>query len=100
MKELTAPPAAQRDANSVEMIRVWIAERELQCSIFVGMYKDSKFPEERAWGILLADVARHVSDALLKSGQTNRTTVSDIRDSFLRELDIPTSDTKGSFVIE
>jgi hypothetical protein len=98
MNELTIPPAAVRDAKSVETIRAWIAGHELQCSIFVGMYKDSKFSEEWAWGILLADVARHVSDTLMKSGQTQSSCVEAIKESFLRELAKPTSETEGDFV--
>lgn len=98
MKELTIPPAAVRDSTSVEMIRAWIADHELQCSIFVGMYKDSKFSEEWAWGVLLADVARHVSEALMKSGQTQSSSVELIKDSFLQELAKPTSEIEGDFV--
>jgi hypothetical protein len=47
------------------MLRVWIAERKLHCSMKVGMYRETmKIPEEKAWGVILADVARHVACGL------------------------------------
>ena len=39
-KQLPIPEAALRDGNSVEMLRVWIAEKKLHCSIKVGMYQE------------------------------------------------------------
>jgi hypothetical protein len=96
MKELTVPPAAVRDPNAIEVISAWIAEHGLHCSLKIGMYEDD---ETRAWGILLADAARHVADALASSGDYDRSNALDeIRASFGRELDNPTSDTSGSFV--
>jgi hypothetical protein len=60
------------------------------------MYGDG---ETRAWGILLADAARHVADALSSSGNYDHgAALNEIRASFARELDDPTSKTCGSFV--
>lgn len=100
MNERPIPEAAQRDENSVEMMRAWIAEKGLHCSIKVGMYKDSGLAlEERAWGILLADVARHVSMALDQFYDANAATSLDaIRASFLAELSKPTSNVHGKAV--
>lgn len=96
MKELVVPPAAVRDPDAVEVIRAWIAEQGLHCSLNVGMHGDD---ETRAWGILLADAARHVADALSSSGHREREVVLDqICASFLRELDTPTSKTTGGYV--
>src|SRR5262245_33211441 len=59
------PEAALRDKDAVEMLRVWIAEGGLRCSIKVGMYRETMdVAEEKAWGTILADVARHVANAL------------------------------------
>jgi len=65
MKELIVPPAAQEDDKSVEMLRVWIAQKGLHCSLNIGMYEEAKrVNEEKAWGIILADAAKHIADAL------------------------------------
>lgn len=94
------PEAAVRDADAVEMLRVWIAERGLHCSIKVGMYRETmNIPEEKAWGTILADVARHVSKALESGYSTNAAeSLQKIRDSFMKELGGPTSEVKGDFV--
>jgi hypothetical protein len=36
MKELVIPPAAQGDDDSWELLRVWVAEGGLHCSLKVG----------------------------------------------------------------
>ena len=54
-----AEQTSSKDDNAVEMLRVWIANKRLGVSMNVGMYKEATdIPEEKAWGILLADVAR------------------------------------------
>jgi hypothetical protein len=94
------PQAALEDENAVEMLRVWIAGRAIHCSMKIGMYQETtKIPEERAWGTILADVARHVARALDTSYAKDVTTSLDkIRDVFLKEIGSPTSDAKGGFV--
>jgi len=57
-KFLTIPPAAQRDKASFEVMRVWIAEQGQHVSISSGAWEDPF-----AWGIVLADLARHVAFA-------------------------------------
>lgn len=94
------PEAAFRDKNAVEMLRVWIAERRLYCSIKVGMYRETtNIPEEKAWGRILADAARHVAHALESGYSINpEEALNKIRNSFLMELDSPTSEATGEFV--
>jgi hypothetical protein len=50
MKECIIPAPARRDQDSVEMIRVWVAEKGLHCTINIGMYENHAAPEEVAWG--------------------------------------------------
>jgi hypothetical protein len=94
------PEAALRDEHAVEMLRVWIAERRLHCSMKVGMYRETmNVPEEEAWGTILADVARHVSRALEFAYSANASeSLQKIRNSFMKELGAPTSEAKGGFV--
>lgn len=99
MKVLTVPDAALRDSSSVEMARVWIAEEGLHCSLKVGMYMESsKVPEQKAWGMILADMTRHIADALQKAhGLEREASIAAIRESYLRELNAPTTEVKGHF---
>lgn len=94
------PEAALRDKDAVEMLRVWIAERGLHCSIKVGMYRETmNIPEEEAWGTILADIARHVAAALQSGYSMDASRSLDrIQQHFLDELANPTSDAKGGFL--
>jgi len=94
--DLPIPPVAQRDKNSREVIRAWVAEEGLHCSLNVGLWGDR---EGTAWGILLSDVARHVTDAIGKGDRSKREQIlADIRAAFEREMEEPTSPTEGSFI--
>jgi hypothetical protein len=98
MKTLSVPPAAARDENSIQMLSAWIAEQGLHCSIKVGMWKAQGLNEPKSWGILLADVIRHVSNAVQEetgesAGETTETLVRALMD----ELEEPTSKTSGGF---
>ena len=98
MKQCVIPDAALRDKDSVEMIRVWIAEQGLHCVMNVGIYQEQRQPEAFAWGIILTDVARHVANALQERyGIEAEASLRQIREGFLAELDSPTSEAKGSF---
>jgi hypothetical protein len=94
------PEAALRDTDAVEMLRVWIAERSLHCSIKIGMYRETmNISEEKAWGTILADVAKHVANALESGYSTNANeSLQKIMDSFIKELGSPSSEAKGGFV--
>jgi len=100
LNQRPVPEAALRDDDAVEMLRVWIAERGLHCSMKIGMYVETmKVSEEKAWGTILADVARHVSRALESGYSTDASeSLQKIRDSFIKELGVPTSEAKGDFV--
>lgn len=99
MKELSIPVPAARDPKSMEMLRVWVAEQGLHCSVRVGVYEGSgRVSEEKAWGIMLADIARHVSVALeSRSGLDPAKTVESINQSLQEELHRPSSAFKGGF---
>ena len=64
MEGLGIPPAALRDIEALELVRVWVAEQGLHCSLRVGLYAGDGVPwETAAWGTILADLAGHVADA-------------------------------------
>jgi len=99
MNERPIPEAAFDDENAVEMLRVWIASRGLHCSMKVGMYEETHdVPEEKAWGKILADVARHVANALESGyGAEAGTSLDAIRDAFNAELKDRSVAIRGGF---
>ena len=99
MKELVIPPTAHRDEDSTEMIRAWIAEKGLHCSLNIGIWEGhAKIKEADAWGILLADVIKHVANAMHEryDAEPDETRVQIVK-SLFAELEIPTSEVKGQF---
>lgn len=98
MRTLVIPPAAQRDENAVQMLSAWIAEKGLHCTLNVGTWQSQGKSEANAWGILLADVVRHISNALQEQqGANAELSAKQIVEALLKELDNPTSKVKGGF---
>jgi len=100
MNERPIPAAAQRDVTSVEMLRVWVAEKQLHCSLKIDMYRDGMgIDEELAWGTILADAARHIAQGLHpEDAQAEGAALQKILLRLREELATPTSDIKGGFV--
>jgi len=96
LNEQPVPPAALLDSDSMEMLRVWIAQKGLHCSLRVGYYEGRKVREERAWGIMLADVSLHIARAIAQSlGRDERTALAEVIKNMHDELDRPTSAVTG-----
>lgn len=95
-KELPIPPVAKADEKAREMLRAWIANNGLHCSLNVGIWEKD---EAVGWGILLSDVTRHFADALQKTkGKNKAQTIEEVRRVFNDELNSPTAETRGGFV--
>ncbi|HET7440348.1 MAG TPA: DUF5076 domain-containing protein [Terriglobales bacterium] len=96
-QELSVPPGAVKDKKSCELLRAWIAQGGLHCSLNVSAWDDEH--AAIGWGILLTDIARHVANALHESKNWNADdTINKIRAVFNAELNTPTADAKGKFV--
>src|SRR5690349_673309 len=103
LNERAVPPAALRDPDAVEMLRVWIAEKGLHCSMKLGMYEETtNIPETKAWGIMLADIARHAAAGLSRSyGETYDERLKKIWESLQQELTEPSrKNMRGEFLDE
>jgi hypothetical protein len=98
-RQLPLPPAAENDPNATEMARTWIAENGLHCVLNVGMWhKDSRHDERHCWGIMLADMARHVANALEEvTSLDRRESVRMIAEAFNVEIAHPTSKHRGQW---
>jgi hypothetical protein len=93
-KQLDIPPAAARDKASFEVLRVWIAEQGQHVSIRSGAWEDPF-----AWGIVLADLARHIALAHQlqhPDDQTDpETFVERLLEGFHAEIENPTDEPEG-----
>ncbi len=95
MRELPIPPDAQSADQAVEVARGWIIDNKLQCSLFPTIWAET--PE--AWGILLADFAAHVSDAIAAESEMSREQVHRIiAKRLIDELELPSAEHTGDFV--
>lgn len=67
IRELPKPPEIEGDPDATEMIRVWIGNDDLCVSLLLGMAEDAEetdYDERDAWGELLSDVIKHISNGL------------------------------------
>jgi hypothetical protein len=91
-KILDIPPAAQRDKASFEVMRVWIAQQSQHVSIRSGAWEDPF-----AWGIVLADLARHIALAHELQGEAvdKDAFLERLLEGFHAEIDNPTDEPEG-----
>jgi hypothetical protein len=93
-RELPIPPRALVAEDRFELVRVWIANRAPHVSVATGVWKDPA-----AWGILLADLARHVARAYEETKQMNQKEVLDrITTGLVAELTAATDKPTGRVV--
>ena len=91
--QLLVPPEAHGDSAAIEVLRAWIVKGGLHCSL-----KPTIWPDAGNWGILLADVARHVADAFQRNaGHSPSESLARIRMAFAAELESPTDTPEGGF---
>jgi hypothetical protein len=92
VKQLEIPPAATRDKAGFEVLRVWIAEKGQHVSIRSGAWEDPF-----AWGIVLADLARHIALAqhLHKPETDVELFVERLLEGFHAEIENPTDEPEG-----
>jgi hypothetical protein len=94
--EMTAPPAAIDDAKSFEIARLWVASDTQHVVLRTDVW-----PDPAAWGIVLADLARHVALAYHRKDDHD---VEDVLErvlaGFHAELESPTDSTEGGIADE
>jgi Domain of unknown function (DUF5076) len=79
------PPPAALEQGGTEVLRGAIVEGGLHVSL------RRAFDDPQAWGMLLADIARHVARIYAREESLNEeTTIIRIRSMFDAELDMPT----------
>jgi hypothetical protein len=81
---LETPPIADSDSTAVEVLRVWAAPGQPQQLTLRTTWKDAG-----AWGLLLADVARHAANAYGNEGADPSVVLARIRELFDAEMSAP-----------
>ena len=94
-KYLDPPPAAARDKASFELLRVWVAEQGQHVSLRSGTWEDPF-----AWGIVLADLARHIvnAESMHRKGLDKDAYLERIIEGFHAEIESPTDEPEGEMM--
>ena len=85
--ELDVPPIANSHAQAVEVLRVWATPGQPQQLTLRTTWKDPG-----AWGLMLADIARHAANAYHNEGEDRAVALARIRQLFEAEFARPTDD--------
>ena len=80
------PPQVPSASQSMELIRVWLIDGAPNFVITPNLWNDPS-----AWGLLLADVMRHLGNAYEADGKNRSQVISRIKEVFDTEWDEPTS---------
>jgi hypothetical protein len=91
MNELPVPPDAAHDPEATELLRAWVIDQALHCTLNAGAFEDPA-----TWGLLLADVIHHLGDALKDDGRDPAQTMQMIRAAMEAELNAPSEHPAGS----
>jgi hypothetical protein len=85
MDELTPLRETADEPPGAEVLRAWVVDDEMHCALHA-----EAFPDPATWGLFLADLARHVAEALHQNdGRARAETVRLIRQAFDAETDRP-----------
>ena len=89
MKEELESPVVSAESRAMELISVWIIDKKPTCVITSNLWSDPS-----AWGLLMADVIRHLGNAYAIEGRDREEVIARIKHVFDIEWNNPTSDTK------
>jgi uncharacterized protein DUF5076 len=91
---LLVPERIQNAFGALEVLRVWIADGNHHICMRTGVWDDPA-----AWGLMLADLARHAARALeQEEGRDPAATLSRIIEGLNAELSAPTDEPTGEII--
>ena len=89
--EMAPPPAATQDDRSFEIARLWVANDAQHVTLRTNVW-----PDPAAWGIVLADLAKHVALAYHhKDDHDVEDALERVLAAFHAELESPTDTPDG-----
>ncbi|HKW18901.1 MAG TPA: DUF5076 domain-containing protein [Terriglobales bacterium] len=90
-RQLSIPEAAEKDSQAIEILRVWRTREQQYVSLRAGVWDDPA-----AWGILLVDIARHVTNSYEQTkGLDPIETLERIKTVWGAEMESPTDTPSG-----
>jgi hypothetical protein len=89
--ELKIPDAAKTDPQAAEILRIWLAGGAQHVSLKTAVWDDPA-----AWGLMLADLARHVANSYTAHGVDYDTTLKRVVQGFQLEMQSPTDEARGT----
>ena len=88
IEELERPSAIDDADQAVEVLRAWVADENLQATL-----DPLAFEEPQVWGLLLADLARHIANTWAEeAGGAPVDAFRDIVEAFMREAQASAGD--------
>jgi hypothetical protein len=95
-KALPIPNNADLTPNVFEIFSVWYVDNAPYVTIKASAWKDPA-----AYGIMIADLTRHIADAYWKAeGRDKQETFRRILEGFNAEIEFPTDEPSGKLIIE
>ena len=89
--ELTIPEQALSDPKARELARIWAASGQQHVSLRIGLW-----PDPGSWGIMLADLVMHITNAYVQDGSPDAGVVTArILEVFNSEIEQPTDTPVG-----
>jgi len=85
MNELPIPPQVRDAKKAMELARIWIADGDQQIILSSNLWDDPA-----AWGLMLVDLARHISKAYAVQGRDESVVLERIKKAFEAEYNSPT----------
>ena len=83
--ELPIPDTVVSCDEATEMARIWIADGDQHVIISPNLWRDPG-----AWGLMLVDLAKHVSKAYASQGLDEKVVLKKIKQAFDAEWSNPT----------
>jgi hypothetical protein len=78
--ELPVPATLDQAEKAMEMVRVWIVDGDQHVVLSPNLW-----PDPGAWGLMLADLARHVAAAYEAQGHDRVVVLQRIHEAFVAE---------------
>ncbi len=91
MNSLPVPAAAKSNADSTEILRL----RKVPGVGQQVILRHDAWDDPAAWGLMLADIARHVARAYAQEGQDEEEIFQRILAGFRAEIESPTDTPRG-----
>lgn len=89
-EELPKPPALASATRAMELVRIWLVDGDQYVVISPNLWKDPA-----TWGLMLVDLAKHVSKAYAEKGFLPQEVLASIKNAFEVEWSSPTDEPRS-----